>query len=100
MKYAIATCADVFERGNEVRALECGDMSPLSLLKRLVASAEPRAAARRIIKTRTHYGNDARLEKSDAPLNAVLLGRQVVQAGKAVTSHSTPHFDPSLTRVD
>ncbi len=100
MKYTLATCAKEFQRDNEARALECGDLSPLSLPKRLVASAEPRTAARRITKTLTYFGSAARLDKSDAPLNAVLLGRQVVQAGKAVTSHRTPHSDPNLTRVD
>ena len=100
MKYAFATCADKFQRDNEACALECGDLSPLSLPKRLVASAELRPAARRTIKAQTHFSSDARPEKSDAPLNAVLLGRQVVQAEKAVTRHRTPHFGPNLTRAD
>jgi hypothetical protein len=96
MNAAITNCADAFQRDNEARALECGDLSPLSLPKRQVALAEPRPAARRITNTQTHFGSGTRPETSDAPLNAVLPGRQVVQAGKAVTSHRTPH----PTRVD
>ena len=34
------------------------------------------------------------------PLNAVLLGRQVVQAGKAVTSHRTPKCAGRSTTLD
>jgi hypothetical protein len=100
MKHAIATCGDNFLPDNEERALECGDLSPLSLPKRLVALAEPRAAARRTTTTQTNFGSDARPEKSGAPLDAVLLGRQVVPAEKAVTSHRTPYFDPNSTQVD
>ena len=60
-------------------ALECGDLSPLSLPERLVAQAEPRRAARRTDHALPQLQG---VLLGDAPLNAVLPGRQVVPASK------------------